>query len=105
MAQRGIFLGYSKRSKAYRVYNSETQCVEESMHIKFDDKELGSEIPELFESFAEIQVSEEPSEPEPIPEAQDEEVSDKAQDGSQQAIKLSQQHCIIKYTCPHIQQS
>ena len=28
-ARRGIFLGYSKRSKAYRVYNSETQCVEE----------------------------------------------------------------------------
>jgi len=38
--QRGIFLGYSKRSKAYIVYNSETLCVEESMHVKFDDKKL-----------------------------------------------------------------
>ena len=38
-AQRGIFLGYSERSKAYRVYNSETLYVEESMHVKFDDKE------------------------------------------------------------------
>jgi len=28
-AQKGIFIGYSERSKAYRVYNSETQCVEE----------------------------------------------------------------------------
>jgi len=45
-AQRGIFLGYSERSKAYRVYNSETLCVEESMHVKFDDKELGNETPE-----------------------------------------------------------
>jgi len=38
-AQRGIFLGYSECSKAYRVYNSKTLCVEESMHVKFDDKE------------------------------------------------------------------
>jgi hypothetical protein len=60
-AQRGIFLGYSERSKAYIVYNSETQCVEESMPIKFDDKELGNEIPELLESFADIQVSEDTS--------------------------------------------
>jgi len=38
------------------VYNSETQCVEESMCIKFDDKEPRSEIPDLVES-ADIQVS------------------------------------------------
>jgi len=44
-AQNGIFLGYSKRSKAYRLYNSETLCVEESMHVKFDDKEPGNETP------------------------------------------------------------
>jgi len=37
-AQRGIFLGYFERSKAYKVYNYETLCVEESMHIKFDEK-------------------------------------------------------------------
>jgi len=45
-AQRGIFLGYSERSMTYRVYNSETICVKESMHIKFDNKELGNETPE-----------------------------------------------------------
>jgi transposase InsO family protein len=68
-AQRGIFLGYFERSKAYRAYNSETQCVEESMHIKFDDNEPGSEIIYLVESFADIQVSEEPSEPDQTPES------------------------------------
>ena len=45
-AQKGIFLGYSERSKAYRLYNSETLCVEESMHVKFDDEEPGDETPE-----------------------------------------------------------
>jgi len=25
------------------MYNSETLCVEESMHVKFDDKEPGNE--------------------------------------------------------------
>jgi len=34
-----------ERSKAYIVYNSETLCVEESMHFKFDDKESGNETP------------------------------------------------------------
>jgi len=47
------------------VYNSETQCVEESMHIKFDDKEPGSEIPEIVESFANIQVFDESQEDDP----------------------------------------
>ena len=62
-ARRGIFLGYSKRSKAYRVYNSETLCVEESMHVKFDDKEPGNETPEQDESFVDIQDSEDTPEP------------------------------------------
>jgi len=53
-AQRGIFLGYSEKSKAYRVYTSETLCVEESLHVKFDDKESGSETLEEDESFADI---------------------------------------------------
>jgi len=51
-AQRGVFLSYSERSKAYRVYNSETLCVEESTHVKFDDKETGNETLEQGESFA-----------------------------------------------------
>lgn len=37
-AQKGVFLGYSERSKAYKLYNFETKMVEESIHIKFDDK-------------------------------------------------------------------
>ena len=95
-AQRGIFLGYSERSKAYRVYNSETLCVEESMHVKFDDKELEDKTSKQGESFAEIQVPEATPEPdqiaesedspeaEPTSEAQDEAASDEAQDGSHQ---------------------
>jgi len=73
------------------VYNSETLCVEESMHVKFDDKEPGNEIPKQGESFADIQVPESTSEPnqtsksEDSPEAQDEVASDEAQDGSHQA--------------------
>jgi len=62
-AQREIFLGYSERSKAYIVYNSETLCVEESMHVKFYDKEPGSETPEQDEDFTDIQVTEDTSEP------------------------------------------
>jgi len=62
-AQRGIFLGYSERSKAYRVYNLETLCVEESMHVKFDDKERGSKTPEQDESYADIQSTKDTSEP------------------------------------------
>ena len=33
----GIFLGYSTNRKAYKVFNSRTKVVEESIHIKFDD--------------------------------------------------------------------
>ncbi|CAH9079864.1 unnamed protein product [Cuscuta europaea] len=32
-----IFLGYSTHSKAYKVLNKRTQCVEESIHIIFDE--------------------------------------------------------------------
>ncbi|KAK2381799.1 putative mitochondrial protein [Trifolium repens] len=51
-ACKGIFIGYSERSKAYRVYNSETNTVEESIHVRFDDKELDSKKSEQVESFA-----------------------------------------------------
>ncbi|XP_059281326.1 uncharacterized protein LOC132035021 [Lycium ferocissimum] len=38
----GIFLGYSSHSKAYKVCNKRTQCVEESVHVIFDESnELG----------------------------------------------------------------
>jgi len=97
-AQRGIFIGYPKRSKAYIV------------HIKFDDKEPGSEIPKLVESFADIQVFEDTSEPdqtpksdeiseaEPSPEAHNEEASNEAQYGSQQA---TQSKNTFKYKSSH----
>jgi hypothetical protein len=109
-AQRGIFLGYSERSKAYRVYNSETLCVEELMHVKFDDKEPGSKTPEQDESFADIQVpkntpepdqiaeSEDSPEAEPTLEEQDEVASNEAQDGSQQATQSKNS---FKYKSSH----
>lgn len=35
----GAFMGYSSTSKAYRVLNKRTLCVEESVHVKFDESE------------------------------------------------------------------
>jgi len=32
-----IFLGYSSHSKAYKVFNKKTLCVEESVHVLFDE--------------------------------------------------------------------
>jgi len=72
------------------VYNSKILCVEESMHVKFDDKEPGNETPEQDESFADIQDTEDTPEPDqidasevspeadPTPEAQEEVASDVA---------------------------
>ena len=64
-AQKGIFLGYSERSKAYRLYNSETLCVEESIHVRFDDKEPGDETPEQVD-IAGSKDSDDYSEPDQI---------------------------------------
>ena len=101
-SQRGIFLGY--------LYNSETLCVEESMHVKFDDKEPENETPEQDESVADIQVPEDTLEPDQTAEyekileaeitleAQDEVASDEAQDGSQQA---NQSKNTFKYKSSH----
>jgi len=92
------------------VYNSETLCVEESMHVKFDDKESGNETPEQDESFVDIQVLEDTSEPDqtsesedspkadPTLEAQKEVASDVAQDSSQQA---NQSKNTFKYKSSH----
>jgi hypothetical protein len=63
-ACKGIFIGYSKRSKAYRVYNSETNAVEKSIHVRFNDKEPDNKVSELVESFAEFGISSSHSEPE-----------------------------------------
>jgi len=32
-----IFLGYSSQSKAYKVFNKRTLCVEESVHVLFNE--------------------------------------------------------------------
>ncbi|XP_070018150.1 uncharacterized protein [Nicotiana sylvestris] len=42
-SDKGIFLGYSSQSKAYKVYNKRTQCVEESIHVIFDEAYLSCE--------------------------------------------------------------
>ena len=46
----GIFLGYSSRSKAYRIYNKRTSTIEESMHVEFDEN---------FENVIEPSIEEE----------------------------------------------
>lgn len=35
----GVFIGYSSTSKAYRVFNKRTLCVEKSMHMTFNESE------------------------------------------------------------------
>lgn len=57
-AKKGIFLGYSKHSKAYVVYKYETRMVEESTHVKFNDKEPNYHMSYPVETFADIQISE-----------------------------------------------
>ncbi|XP_075109223.1 uncharacterized protein LOC142181012 [Nicotiana tabacum] len=42
-SDKGIFLGHSSQSKAYKVYNKQTQCVEESIHVIFDESYLPRE--------------------------------------------------------------
>jgi len=32
-----IFLGYTSHNKAYKVFNKRTLCVEESVHVLFDE--------------------------------------------------------------------
>src|SRR4051812_44570292 len=54
-AQKCFLLGYSERSKGYRVCNTETLIVEESINIRFDDK-LGLEKPKQFENFADFDI-------------------------------------------------
>jgi len=82
------------------------------MHIKFDDKEPGNETPEQGESFADMQVPENTSEPdqtlesedspeaEPTLEAQDEVASDEAQNFSQQANRSKN---TFKYKSSHLE--
>ena len=36
-ADKGFFIGYSNRSKAFRVFNLKTNTIEETMHVSFDE--------------------------------------------------------------------
>ncbi|PKA54068.1 Retrovirus-related Pol polyprotein from transposon TNT 1-94 [Apostasia shenzhenica] len=45
-ADEAIFLGYSLTSKAYRVYNTRTMLVEESIHVQFDESNKEAHPPE-----------------------------------------------------------
>jgi hypothetical protein len=57
-----IFIGYFERSKSYRVYNSETNTVEESMHVRFDDKEPDNDKSEHVIDISDSHDSEDNSE-------------------------------------------
>ena len=48
-------IGYSEHSKGYRVYNTETRIVEESINIRFDDK-LGPQKSKQKDSLVDIEV-------------------------------------------------
>lgn len=49
-------LGYSECSKGYRVYNTETLIIEESIHVNLDDK-LDLENLKLVEKFEYLDIS------------------------------------------------
>ena len=55
-AQKCLLLGYSERSKGYRIYNTETRIVEESIHVRFDDK-LDPEKSKLVEKLADLKIT------------------------------------------------
>ncbi|XP_070036121.1 uncharacterized protein [Nicotiana tomentosiformis] len=42
ISDEGVFLGYSSHSKAYKIYNKRTMCVEESVHVVFDETNIHS---------------------------------------------------------------
>lgn len=50
-----FMLGYSERSKGFRVYNTETQIMEESIHVLFDDK-LGNQKPKHAKNSAGLEI-------------------------------------------------
>jgi hypothetical protein len=56
----GIFLGYSTNSRAYRVYNSRTQVVMESINVIIDDatKNKGPEVVPGVEAYAKTSAQE-----------------------------------------------
>ena len=51
-----FLLGYFKHSKGYIIFNTETRIVEESIHVRFNDK-LDPERSKLFEKFADFKIN------------------------------------------------
>jgi len=78
----GIFLGYSTNSRAYRVFNSKTETVMESINVVIDcvpkekvpdaDPDVGTSVQE---TNAHIQVNESEPEKEEIEEAEQDQMS------------------------------
>ncbi|KAK2445742.1 putative mitochondrial protein [Trifolium repens] len=92
-ACKGIFIGYSERSKAYRVYNSETNTVEESIHVRFDDKEPDSKMSEQDDSYAGVPyqyINSEPEKASEAVEASEVVLEEDAEEASQ--LEASQEH-------------
>jgi len=46
-----IFLGYSSHSKAYKVFNKRALCVEENVHVLFDETNSLVEIDAQDDDF------------------------------------------------------
>ena len=54
---KGIFLGYSDTPKAYRVFNTRTLVVEESIHVKLNDGlTIYRKLSYLENDFANMQI-------------------------------------------------
>jgi len=54
---KGIFLGYSDTSKAFKVFNSRTIVMEEFIHVKFNDGLITDEkLSNLEDDFANMQI-------------------------------------------------
>src|SRR4051812_39358144 len=52
-SDKGIFIGYSQTSKGYRIYNLKNQCVEEIMHVIFNETNEPSNIESLDDELDE----------------------------------------------------
>nr|KAJ0190060.1 hypothetical protein LSAT_V11C800416990 [Lactuca sativa] len=64
-ADKGIFVGYSSISKAFRVFHVNRQCIEESIHVKFDEESYTDEkvthSPSIFQELLSCPFDEAPS--------------------------------------------
>nr|KAJ0186480.1 hypothetical protein LSAT_V11C900458500 [Lactuca sativa] len=64
-ADKGIFVGYSSISKAFRVFHVNRQCVEESIDVKFDEDSYTDEkvthSPSIFQELLSCPFDEAPS--------------------------------------------